>query len=70
MFRRGLEWVNRLHAAFISQDESIGKRTSLTAIESFTFLGRLDSLSAADAADANRTEVRLMRGARNAAHTR
>lgn len=42
----------------------------LTAIESFKSCGRLESFSAADAAEAKRIDMQLARGARNAAHTR
>lgn len=48
----------------------LATRRLLTAIESFTSCGRLESFKAAEAAEANRTDEQFMRGARNAAHTR
>jgi len=63
-------WVATIRAA---RDQHVNEREShpaLTAIESFTSCGRLEPLSAAEAAEAKRVGTQLMRGARNAAPTR
>lgn len=46
------------------------KSAILTSIASLMCCGRLEPFKAAEAADAERVEAQLMRGARNTAHTR
>jgi hypothetical protein len=63
--------VGSIHA-FICQQliQSTRMCAALTSIASLICCGRLEPFNAAEAADAKRTEAQLMRGARNAAHTR